>query len=215
MKRVIVFLAALLLLSSCDSIRTGDLIFVGFRAESISENTSMTGAIAAATGRDSINYIHVGIIEVSNNSTWVLDANTSSGVSRRPLREFLREFYADSTSDPIIEIRRVKGESRAALRHYVENANRLLGLPYDYHFLPDNGQYYCSELVYDSYVRKDGSHIFHAAPMNFLNEDGVLSEYWAELFASLGEEVPQSVPGTNPQDLHSEAILSPVRLPAD
>ena len=66
---------------------------------------------------------------------------------------------------------------------------------------------YCSELVWESYLAPDGSRLFPARPMNFRATDGSLPRFWAELFAELGEEVPQDIPGTNPNDMAKEAIL--------
>ncbi len=208
-KKYLALFASAVLLCACqfggDRVRTGDLLFVGYRAEV--QDSTMAGAIAAATGNSSLNYVHVAIIEVANDTTWIVDATTGRGVARYPLEDFIRDFSEGADNQPVFELARLKGESRKALRSYVQRAKSHIGLPYDYHFLPDNGQYYCSELVYDSYVRADGSHIFHSAPMNFLDKDGNLPQYWSELFEQLGEEVPQGIPGTNPQDLHAEKNL--------
>ena len=86
----------------------------------------------------------------------------------------------------------------------------LVGLPYDVHFLPENGAYYCTELVYDSYLQEDGTPIFHAAPMNFRNTAGEMPRYWEQLFARIGQSVPQGVPGTNPQAMSEEPTLRSV-----
>ena len=47
------------------------------------------------------------------------------------------------------------------------------------------------------------------------NENGEYPEYWVDLFTRLGTDVPQGVPGTNPQDLSSSPLLHavPVLLP--
>lgn len=211
MKKSLALIASVILISACQFSgsrpRTGDLLFVGYCTESVSEESTISGAIAAATGSGKINYTHVAIVEVAGDTCWIVDATTGRGVSRYPMEDFIKDFTEGSENPPVFEFMRVKGESRAALKGYLENAKSRIGLPYDYHFLPDNGEYYCSELVYDAYVRKDGSHIFHSAPMNFLDKDGHLPKYWAELFEKLGDEVPQGIPGTNPADLHNEKSL--------
>ena len=49
-----------------------------------------------------------------------------------------------------------------------------------------------------------------ARPMNFLAADGSLPRFWAELFAGLGEEIPQDIPGTNPNDMARDPQLKEV-----
>ena len=92
----------------------------------------------------------------------------------------------------------------------MENAKQFIGEPYDVAFLPDNGAKYCSELVRDSYLCKDGTHIFGESPMNFLDSDGQMPAYWTKLFGSLGMPVPQGVRGTNPQAMSKEDVLETV-----
>ena len=69
---------------------------------------------------------------------------------------------------------------------------------------------YCSELVWESYRRPTGERIFAARPMNFRNEDGTLPRYWTELFERLGEEIPEGVPGTNPNEMARDSALRTV-----
>lgn len=42
--------------------------------------------------------------------------------------------------------------------------------------------------------------------MNFLDENGVMPEFWTRLFEKLGVAVPQGVPGTNPNDMARDAL---------
>ena len=85
-----------------------------------------------------------------------------------------------------------------------------MGQHYDYSFQPDNGKLYCSELVWESYLAPDGSRIFPARPMNFRAADGSMPPFWSELFAKLGEEIPENVPGTNPNDMARDTALTEV-----
>ena len=85
-----------------------------------------------------------------------------------------------------------------------------VGRGYDLSFLPDNEEQYCSELVWNSYLKHDGGHIFTAAPMNFKSADGSYPEYWVWLFSRIGMPIPQGVEGTNPNDMARTPILKPV-----
>ena len=92
----------------------------------------------------------------------------------------------------------------------LERARERLGLPYDYSFRPDNGKLYCSELVWECYRRLDGSPRFPARPMNFRAPDGSMPAFWTELFERLGEQIPEGVPGTNPNDMARDPQLDEV-----
>ena len=50
--------------------------------------------------------------------------------------------------------------------------------------------------------------------MNFQAPDGTMPPYWEWLFGKLGMDVPQGLPGTNPQRMAESAALMdlPVRL---
>jgi Uncharacterized distant relative of cell wall-associated hydrolases len=92
----------------------------------------------------------------------------------------------------------------------IRRARSRLGQPYDYSFLPDNGKLYCSELVWECYRTEDGKPVFAARPMNFRSEDGTMPQFWVELYARLGEPIPEGVPGTNPNDMAKEEVLTEI-----
>ncbi len=194
------------------ALRSGDLVFVQIPADYDLEDDSMAGAIGASTASsgDALMTVHVAILEVERDSVWVIDATIKHGTDRYPLDTFLRDFTLRDGSLPVFEIKRAS-VSAAQAREFVQNAKRYLGQPYDVHFLPDNGAMYCSELVYNSFVTRDGVHLFSEYPMNFRDADGQMPLYWTQLFALLGEEVPQDIPGTNPQRMSSEPVLRSVR----
>ena len=70
----------------------------------------------------------------------------------------------------------------------------------------------CAELVQACYLDADGTPLFESVPMNWLAPDGTLPAYWEQLFEELGMEVPQGVPGTNPQQLSESPLLTFIRL---
>jgi K+-sensing histidine kinase KdpD len=53
-------------------------------------------------------------------------------------------------------------------------------------------------------------HLFDAKPMNFKNEDGEFPLYWQQLFALIGQSIPQDEPGTNPQDMSGSPVLKTI-----
>ena len=186
--------AASCILSSCrtdTAPQTGDLLFFS------RGSSSMDDAISSSTGDG---FVHVAIVEVDSEGTvWLIDATPRKGVSREQLEARLLEENGKAV------LMRLKDSTGVAAS--VQRAKGLIGSPYDFTFLPDNDAYYCSELVYECFLRPDGSHIFSCQPMNFLDSEGNLPEYWKELFEKLQMDVPQGLPGTNPEDLSRSANL--------
>lgn len=193
--RIAAICAALCLLSSCrtdTAPQTGDLIFF------TGGSSSMDDAISSSTGDG---FVHVAIVEVDSEDTvWLIDATPQKGVSREKLLEEKGNMV----------LKRLKDSTGVAAS--VQRAKSLIGSPYDFAFLPDNDAYYCSELVYECFLRPDGSHIFSCQPMNFLDSEGNLPEYWKELFEKLQMDVPQGIPGTNPEDLSRSTTLRSTSL---
>ena len=183
--------------------RTGDLIFV-----SGDVSGTMDQAIMESTGA----MVHVGIIEVVGDSIFVIDATPKTGVSRRSWDEFQKAQRNSQGALPAMKLMRLKGQYD--VKTSVENANKQCGAPYDFCFLPDNGRYYCSELVYECYVDQ-GKPLFEAVPMNFRNADGIYDPYWIKLFEEQGMNIPQDSFGTNPDAMyHSHLLYELIILPS-
>ncbi len=215
MKKIIAIVAAALaVFAGCrkgaDGLRNGDLIFVGIPLDYDAEGDSMDAAISAATGEGDLNIIHVAIAEVEADSVWVIDATIRHGVDRHPLDTFLTDFTLRDGSLPEFIVKRVEGVDADAA---VERAKSFCGRAYDTRFLPDNEDLYCSELVQKSYLDASGSEVFQSEPMNFAAADGTMPPYWEWLFGLLGMEVPQGLPGTNPQRMSASGILTAVPTP--
>lgn len=213
-KLISLFLTCItVLLASCGSVgapsalQNGDLIFVATVPD---EGSEMEEAISASTGRDSLNYVHVAIVERENKNIWIIDATPQRGVDRYPLKEFLEENLTPHGCLPPMRVMRLKDTSGVAT--FVSNAKSHLGSKYDFAFLPGNKELYCSELILNSYVTVTGDTLFHQKPMNFKSEDGSFPHYWVELFKELGEPIPQGLLGTNPQDMLKENILTHVEV---
>ena len=191
-----------------DTLQTGDLVFMGIPQDySISEE-SMDGAISAATGDGGLNLIHVAIIEMADEGPYIIDATLKYGTDRHPLDSTIRQFTLKGGAQPVYMVKRLKDNKLA--KEWVEKAKSFCGQPYDMRFLPDNGAMYCSELVRESFLGAEGEYLFDEKPMNWKNEKGEIPIYWTQLFALLGMDVPQGVPGTNPQDMSKSPLLETV-----
>ncbi len=221
MKRLTLFLLAALFLSAACSkegsairtpearIETGDLLFVGIPMDYGDEDMAQAIADATSTGGET-NFIHTAILEVDPaGQVWVIDATLAYGVDRHPLDTLLKQFTLHrGNAKATFEVMRL--QDNGEVKQYVEQAKGLLGEEYDLYFLPANGRHYCTELVYDMYVKADGSHVFECIPMNFKDSEGQMPSYWTRLFAQLGQPIPQDEPGTNPQQMHASPFLTHV-----
>ena len=174
MKRYLTLILLLLAVIGCRkvpaSLCNGDLVFVGIPLDYSLDPDSMSAAISASTGKDSLDIIHVAIAEVKGDSVWIIDATIGHGVDRHPLDTFLTDFTLKDGSLPEFFIGRVKGVDPDAA---VERAKTYCGRAYDTRFLPDNEELYCSELVQLSYLTPSGEQVFKSHPMNFLAPDGM------------------------------------------
>ena len=90
---------------------------------------------------------------------------------------------------------------KADRRRSLANARQYLGRRYDFVFLPDNDDIYCSELVQLSLVDKRGQPLFTTIPMSFHDATGRITDYWTQFYARRGMAVPEGQPGTNPAEL--------------
>lgn len=209
MKKLLFLFTILFLAIGCgsrkDGLRSGDLIFVGLPVAYDAETGTMDAAISSATGEEgAVNLIHVAIAEVQGDSVWIIDATIAHGVDRHPLDTFLTDFTLRDGSYPEFIVKRVKGIDADAA---VERAKSFCGRAYDLRFLPDNDDLYCTELVQMSYLDKSGKPVFESEPMNWLAADGTMPAYWEWLFGQLGMDVPQGLPGTNPQRMAQSGYL--------
>lgn len=184
-----VFSALLLSCGNNPMLQRGDLIF------EISTDSEVSKAITESTAQaDSLKFSHVGIIDVDDNGVIsVIEATGKSGVVVTPLDSFM----AKATAGVVVKRLTIdfdRDESLARAKAYV-------GRGYDWMYLPDNAEIYCSELVEKSYRTSDGKPIFSTIPMNFKDKDGNIPEFWVKLSEQTGQPLPQGMPGTNPTQL--------------
>ena len=181
---VIALIAIGLAAAACQtySVREGDLLFhVARQSNAITDVTpDMIDHVAIALGADS-----------------VIEA-VGRGVVVTPLDSLRRQ-------DGYYLIGRVR---RADRRRSVLNARQYVGRAYDYVFMPDNADIYCSELVQLSFVDRRGQRLFGTIPMSFHDSTGRVTDYWLQYYGRRGLPVPEGHPGTNPAELSRRAIVS-------
>lgn len=166
-------------------------------------------AITDATAdKDSLQIVHAAIIWIDQNKEiQVIEADSENGVRIIRLADFLQCLDKDEKKS-IALVKRLNMEF--PVEQTICRALSHIGEPYDWSYLPSNGKMYCSELIYESFIDEEGNPIFKTQPMNFRNPDGTISQFWINLFEELGEEIPEGLPGTNPNDLSKDPRLKEV-----
>lgn len=94
----------------------------------------------------------------------------------------------------------------------IHNALQYVGRQYDYNYMPDNDEIYCSELVQKCYISIDGNPVFNTIPMTFRNPAGIIHPHWIQHYAKQGLTVPEGVPGSNPGNLSRNAKVKIVSI---
>lgn len=190
------------------------------------DSVGMGVAISSATGE----YTHVAIVECPSErqlyedqttvppapkDIFVIEALPDKGVVRRPLEDFFNDLYnqvQDTSFSVLSYVTYMRLNINLNIPKVMMRLHSLVGKPYDDVFLPGNDKYYCSELVYETYLDDEGNHIFDLVPMNFKDSDGYIIPYWQEYFDSISMLVPQNVPGTNPTQLSQSNLLHTFKI---
>ncbi|WP_225541198.1 YiiX/YebB-like N1pC/P60 family cysteine hydrolase [Empedobacter stercoris] len=182
---------------SIKNIQNGDLIFVGALTEELS------GAISRATKiSDQTNFDHVGLIEKTTDSIFVLHAAPMGGSQREEIHHF---YNAQTEKNNQIVIYRLKKEYQSTIPNAIARAKTMLGKPYNWLYILNDDELYCSDFVERAF-RDDK--VFELIPMNFKNkETGIIDDFWIDFYRKKGKEVPQDEPGTNPNQLATSEKL--------
>ena len=183
---------------SLKNIKNGDLIFVGAQTEELSGAISRVTKISEKT-----NFDHVGLIEKTSDSIFVLHAAPMGGSQR----EEIHHFYTSQTEKKNkIVIYRLRKEYQATIPNAITKAKTMLGKPYNWLYILNDDELYCSDFVERAFRNDE---VFELIPMNFKNkETGIIDDFWIDFYKKKGKEVPQDEPGTNPNQLASSEKLT-------
>lgn len=185
------------------ALQSGDLLFqdadCGALCDSIEEVTR--GCLGAR-------FSHVGIVAQDANNNFVVIEALSSGAKVSPLESFLGRSL-DKCRRPKVVVGRLKPAFSHLIPLAIKEAFALRGKPYDKLFVINNDSYYCSELIYEIFLRaNDNKPVFTLEPMTFKDPDtGVTLATWQEYFSKLGASIPEGERGINPGGIsRSEAL---------
>ena len=215
MKKVLVLLLTpLFVFCSCQTrspqytVQRGDLLFVAlpydYNAESLEESSEIRNFVAQFQKEDclisdTLNLIHGAILDVVDDSLFVIDATLRRGVERYPWADFVKDFTLHDGSLPTFFVCRLNDTSE--VDRFIANACRFIGQPYDMAFAPDNAAMYCTELIRESYVTADGDTLFAQTPIDFRAPNGDMPPYWRKMFKKVGISPEEMGIGTCPKTM--------------
>ena len=155
------------------------------------------------------NFSHIGIVTKDSNGSFVVIEAMPNGVVVTPVQTFLNQSF-DVKHRPKVVVGRLKEPYRYLIPNVVKEAFALEGKPYDKIFAINNNAYYCSELIYEIFLRADdGKPIFKLQPMTFKDPDsGITLPAWKEYFSELGIPIPEGEPGINPGSISRSQVLT-------
>ena len=184
------------------NLKNGDLIFQNLDCGALCD------AIESVTeGYKGIPLSHVGIIEIKKKRILIIEA-IGSKVHKTPIDIFLKRIV-DSLGRPKIIIGRLLPNYAKLLPKALLFCNKKINVPYDDAFLPNNGKYYCSELLYDAFkYANQGIPFFALFPMTYKNK--ITSNFfkaWVDYFEALKMTIPEGIDGCNPASIANDVKI--------
>ncbi len=161
------------------------------------------------TGYQGVNFSHVGIVAKNDMGNTVVVEAVSTGVEATELHTFFNR-SVDPGGRPKVAVGRLKKSYRHLIPNVLKEAFALEGKPYDKLFIIDDNTYYCSELIYEIFLRaNNNSPVFTLQPMTFKDpQTGEILLAWQEYFSQLEAPVPEEQPGINPGGISRSLVLA-------
>ncbi len=150
---------------------------------------------------------HVGIVNIENDSIFVIEAN-GKGVVKTPLDEFLNRSL-DNDGNPKVIVGRLNDSLSSLIPKALRYAKQYLGKPYDDKFVMNDSAFYCSELIYRIfYLANDNKPVFHLHPMTFcFPGTNKIMPVWIDYFRKMKMSVPEGRKGCNPAEFSGSKNL--------
>jgi hypothetical protein len=190
------------------TLQPGDLLFQDLDCGPLCDAIEIV-----TTGFQGARFSHVGIVAKNDNGGLVVIEALSDGVEATPLQAFLDRSF-DAEGRPKVVAGRLKPPFRHLIPAAIKEAFALKGKPYDKLFFIGNDSYYCSELIYEIFLRAgDSKPLFILQPMTFKAPDtGSIFPAWQEYFSNLGAAVPEGRPGINPGAISCSQVLTIIHI---
>lgn len=199
MKQILYISLVIFIAFSCENpkdkfvLKNGDLLFQNLDCGSLCD------AIESVTeGYNNYPISHVGIIDIENDSVFVIEA-IGKGVVKTPVDIFLNR-SCDYNGNPKVIVGRLNDSLKNLIPQALSFAKQYIGKPYDKKFEMNDSAFYCSELIYRIFYLANNNHpLFHLQPMSFcLPNSTTVMPVWQQYFKNLHLNVPEGEPGCNP-----------------
>lgn len=177
-------------------LKAGDLLFRG----AASANLSKAIDEVTQTGGET-HFSHMGMVELKEDRVFVLHASPEGGTCRVSLHAFL---YPDDGPVEVVAYR-LKARWQKAIPAALEQAGMMLGKPYNNHYISVDTACYCADFVCRAFAADS---IFELNPMTFKDpRTGEFLPAWVEHYGKLGMEIPEGLPGCNPNGMAASGKL--------
>ncbi len=195
MKKAVLFfvLISLIGFSQQTKLQNGDLLFQDLDCGALCD------AIENATFNNKKYKIsHVGIVLIEKDSIFVIEAY--DGVTKTPLQIFLNRSKTKDNKPRVI-VARLKKKYQKYIPDFLNRLKQQIGKEYDTEFKLYNNKFYCSELIYETFLDENNQPLFLVKPMTFKNKiTGKTDQAWIEYFKKQNIPIPEGKLGCNPAD---------------
>lgn len=177
-------------------LQSGDLLF---REETSGKLSEAIDQVTQTSGET--HFSHVGLVEITDTGTVVLHAIPKDGTCIISLNEFLHP-----KGDSVVVIAyRLKEEWQKGIPTAIRKAHQMLGKPYNFSYILSDTAYYCSDFIYRAFASDS---VFTLEPMTFKDPaTGNFPAVWKEYYQKMGIEIPEGLPGCNPNGLAASTRL--------
>lgn len=177
-------------------LQTGDLLFRGETSGQLSEAIDRVTQTAAET-----HFSHVGLVKIAKDEIYVLHASPVGGTCRVSLNDFL---HPEGDSVVVIAYR-LKENWQFAIPAAIERAETMLGKPYNFSYILSDTSHYCSEFIFRAFAPDS---LFTLNPMTFKDpQTGDYFPAWVDYYRKLGVDIPEGLPGCNPNGMAASEKL--------
>jgi len=189
------------------NLQEGDLLFQDLNCGKLCD------AIETVTeGVDGKDFSHCGMVVKINDTLKVIEA-----IGNKVQVNSLETFFTRSRDTSIIKnitIARVKNKYKPLLHKATTYAMQQIGEPYDQEFLIDNGKWYCSELLYESFKNANNQKaFFELAPMTYKDPSTkTFFPAWIDYYEKLGVEIPEGKLGLNPGSISRSNKIQIIKI---
>jgi hypothetical protein len=138
------------------------------------------------------------VTEGSNDTLKAVEA-----IGNKVQVDSLKKFFARSGDTAVIQnitVGRVKHQFENLIPNAITNARQLIGQPYDDEFLSGNGNWKCSDLIYETFKQANNQNdFFELEPMKFTDQKTkTFFTAWVNYLKELKTEIPEGKLGINP-----------------